>query len=92
MCKCFLLDVDIQFIQSELAVNESDRQVKIEVGIVNGKTSSRDISVSVEPTANTATGELSVLKDDLCVPIYVDTCQIIAIMYNHTLLWIVSFR
>ena len=56
------------------------------MGILNGKTSSRDISVLVEPTGNTATGELFVLKGDLCVPIYVDTCQIIAIMYNHTLL------
>lgn len=56
------------------------------MGILNGKTSSRDISVLVEPTGNTATGELFVLKGDLCVPIYVDTCQIIVIMYNHTLL------
>ena len=56
------------------------------MGIANNKTSSRDISVLVEPTGNTATGELSVLKGDLCVSIYVDTCQRIAIIYNHTLL------
>ena len=56
------------------------------MGIANDKISSRDISVSVEPMGNTATGELSVLKGDLCVSIYVDTCQRIAIIYNHTLL------
>ena len=59
LCKYFLLDASIRFADRALEVSEKDGTVNATVELVGGIVSSRDITVLVETTSNTATGELS---------------------------------